>query len=182
MKFRWIVPLDKNYAILLDIASVGTRETVFVDGKLVVDKNVSSMFHTHSFKINDVDCKIKMFGLNNMMPIFIKLYIGGNLVKRYKSSDPTPSDIDPKWLDMKPCQLFQPTPAWYWLFVVANAIPVFLIEAGKIFQMFPAFIAVLVIIHMARSNPKRYTIKQRLSFFVGMSIANLALTLFLHNF
>jgi hypothetical protein len=182
MKFKWITTLEKNYAVVLNITSAGTRETIFINGKSVVDENASSMFHTYNFNIENVDCKLRIFGLNNLVPLFVRLYVNNKVIKRYKKMDSIPSDINPAWLDINPDKLFETTPAWYWLFVIMNAAPEFWVESGKVFQAFPAFLATIMIIHIARSNPKKYTIKKRLSFFVGMTIVNLALTLFLHSF
>lgn len=175
MKYSWIANVKtKNHAVTFDISNSSNRETVIVDGKIIIDENSTSPYHSHRFAIDGEKCQIKLFALNNYVIFFVKLYVNKKLIPKYKKNDPLPNDVEPTFLSVGAPELFKPTPPWYWLFIIANICTIHFMKAGYIWTGAPTFIATLAVVKICRSNPGNWNIKQRLLACIGITILNFA--------
>lgn len=175
MQYSWIVKLKKNHLVVLDISNNSNRETIFVDGQVVADKNVSWFYHKHLFFIDENQCYLKVFGLNNYMVFFVKLYVNNKLVPLNSGTALLPEDINPEILNVKPPILFKPTPRWYWIFIIINCLEIPFLIPQRYLAVVPLFFASKIILRNCRSNPYKLSIKQRLLLCIGVTIANFVL-------
>jgi hypothetical protein len=173
MKYSWIVKLNKNHVVVLDASSMGGRETIVVDGQIIIDKAEPSIYHIHKFILEGKPCEIKAFGLNAYMVFSINLFVDGKKIDKYKLIEPLPDDIDPKLFNVTPPQSFKPTPSWYWLFILVNFSLIFLVQQSSRILVLPSIIVIISIVKICRANPNPLSIKHRLWWCAGLTSSNL---------
>ena len=178
MHYSWLVTLNKNYAVALDVASIGERETVFLNGEIIVNKDNGTMLHSYQFTIENRPCRLKMFALNNFVPIFVHLYVDGKKVMPFKQGIPIPEDIDAAWLhaSIKPSNIMS---WWYMLFIPCNMLTAPLIKGTALGFAMP-FMICMTILNMARTNPGKLSVKTRVLSFCVMTAINFIVSLVIY--
>jgi hypothetical protein len=160
--------------VVFFIDPCSTKESVFVNGKTLLNKNSPSLYHEHRFEVEGDNFIIKVFALNNLIPISVVLYVNGEKIKRFKSKKEIPFHIKPEWL-MRNKMTNREMPSWYWIFIIINAAFIFFVQPGKYLQIIPPFIIVMTILRLARTNPGKYTVEKRVFIFLFLTVVNLAL-------
>ena len=186
MRCSWIVSIkNRNHVVLFDISEKGERQTIIVNGQIILDNNAAKSYCVQNFKIEGMKCRIDMFGISYHLVFFVKLYVDGILMEKFQKNTSLHKDVNPNFLTTKLSKFiapFEPTPGWYWLFAILNMGTIFLIRPEHYWSALPPIIFPMLLLQQCSSNPYKFTVKQRFFLCVAITIVNFIAAFLIYKF